>query len=97
MKPVFLALAILFVLLQYQLWFADGGIISIHRLNQAIEKQQQANAKLIERNHTLGADVRDLKNGNDAVAERARNDLGMVKQGEVFYQIVPNEKDAAHS
>jgi len=97
MKPLFAALAVLFVLLQYQLWFSDGGIVSIHRLNQSIQKRQQANVKLIERNHTLAADVRDLKKGNDAIAERARNDLGMVKKGEVFYQVVPNSKDTSRS
>lgn len=71
--------------------------MSVHKLNEIIEKQQQINAQLIERNHTYAADVSDLKHGNDAIAERARNDLGMIKQGEVFYQIVPSNQAVEHS
>lgn len=97
MKTLIFTLVVLLLLLQYQLWFSDGGIVSIHRLDQSIESRRQANAALIERNHQLAADVQDLKKGNDAVAERARNDLGMVKKGEIFYQIVPHEQDASPS
>lgn len=88
MKPILLVLAALFVLLQYELWFATGGVVSAHRLHVNIVKQAQANKKLQARNAVLIADIKDLKNGNDAVEERARNDLGMIKKSEVFYQIV---------
>lgn len=91
MKPVIMALAALFLLLQYQLWFSQGGIVSVHKLDYAVNNQQKANATLALRNDTLAAEVTDLKTGNDAIAERARDDLGMVKQGETFYQIVPQQ------
>lgn len=91
MKPIVIALSALFLLLQYQLWFSQGGIVSVHKLHYAINNQQQANATLALRNDTLAAEVSDLKKGNEAIAEHARDDLGMVKQGETFYQIVPQQ------
>lgn len=65
--------------------------MSVHKLHHAINQQQQANANLILRNDSLAAEVTDLKQGNEAIAELARDDLGMVKQGETFYQIVPKQ------
>ncbi len=97
MKPVIAALVALFILLQYQLWFSDGGLLTIHQLNQQISEQQQLNSQLDLRNKTLSADVMDLKKGNQAIAERAREDLGMIKNGETFYQIVPQQSDAKRS
>lgn len=91
MKPIVIALSALFLLLQYQLWFSQGGIVSVHKLHYVVNHQQEANANLTLRNATLAAEVTDLKKGNEAIAERARDDLGMVKQGETFYQIVPQQ------
>ena len=88
MKPIILVLLALFALLQYELWFAPGGAMTAYHLHKNIVKQTQINKQLAARNTILGADIQDLKNGNEAVAERARNDLGMIKKGEVFYQIV---------
>lgn len=88
MKPIIFILTALFILLQYQLWFASGGVFTAYRLHSNITKQAQMNKKLQERNAILVADIKELKHGNDAVEERARNDLGMIKKGEVFYQIV---------
>lgn len=88
MKPIILVLMALFALLQYELWFAAGGAMTAYHLHKNIVKQTQINKQFAARNAILVADIKDLKNGNEAVAERARNDLGMIKKGEVFYQIV---------
>lgn len=85
---IFIFVALLFVL-QYQLWFATGGVLSAYRLHKDLNYQAAENKKLEERNAVLMADIFDLKHGDQAIEERARNDLGMIKKGEVFYQI-PN-------
>jgi cell division protein FtsB len=84
----------LFLLLQYPLWFGSGGVIAVWQLNREISTQQAENEKLRDRNNTLDAEVKDLKQGSAALEERARAELGMVKKGETFYQIVgpPPEK-----
>lgn len=84
----------LFLLLQYPLWFGSGGVIAVWKLNREIAAQHAENAKLHERNNALEAEVEDLKQGSAAIEERARAELGMVKKGEVFYQVVgpPPEK-----
>jgi len=81
-------LLLLFVLLQYDLWVGEGSLASAWRLQQEIEQQQQENKGLKERNGALSAEVTDLKQGYDAIEERARNELGMIKEGETFVQIV---------
>lgn len=89
----FLLAAMLVVLLglQYRLWLGDGGMREVGRLRQEIEQQRKENDALRERNRTLTAEVQDLKKGTTAIEERARTDLGMVKQGETFYQVVPSQ------
>jgi cell division protein FtsB len=62
------------------------------RLHHAVEKQRQDNAVLAERNQLLAAEVKDLKSGRDALEERARSELGMIKPGETFFQIVEPAK-----
>ncbi|MFW0089517.1 MAG: cell division protein FtsB [Coxiella endosymbiont of Haemaphysalis qinghaiensis] len=89
MRFILLIFVALFFLLQYQLWFETGGILSVYRLRKNLHYQVAENKKLAERNAVLMADIFDLKHGNQAIEERARNDLGMIKKGEVFYQI-PN-------
>ena len=81
-------MVVLLLLLQYELWFANGGLISAHRIKHSLAKQQKVNAKLKKRNMVLSADIKDLKSGNKSIEERARNDLGMIKKGETFYQVV---------
>lgn len=81
------------VLLQYPLWFGSGGVIAVWRLNREIAAQQQENAQLKDRNQALEADVNDLKQGLEAIEERARTELGMVKKGEVFYQVIEEPQD----
>lgn len=88
MKATIAALAILFVLLQVKLWFGDGSMKDVWALDSAIATQAQKNTRLKERNQTLAAEVVDLKQGFEAVEEHARYDLGMIKQGETFYQVV---------
>ncbi len=87
-KPVMILLAVILVLLQYRLWFSHDGLPSLLRLHQAVEKQRIDNAELKERNQVLAAEVQDLKSGLDALEERARSELGMVKPGETFFQII---------
>ena len=86
-------LAALFVVLQYKLWFAHDGLPQVRKLQNEISKQLKENEALRERNEALMADVYDLRSGKEAVDERAREDLGMVKKDETYYQIAkdPNK------
>jgi cell division protein FtsB len=87
-------MTVLLLLLQYRLWISHDGLPSLLRLHHAVEKQRQDNAELAERNQLLAAEVQDLKSGRDALEERARSELGMIKPGETFFQIVePPEAD----
>lgn len=88
MKAIITTLSILFVLLQFKLWFGDGSIKDVWHLEDAIAAQSSENAQLKERNQTLIAEVDDLKQGLEAIEERARSELGMIKKGETFYQVV---------
>ena len=75
--------------LQYRIWAAPAGMREVWRLEKAIDVQVSENRRLRQRNKTLAAEVRDLKEGRTAIEERARTDLGMVKSNETFFQIVP--------
>lgn len=77
----------LIAVLQYPLWFGKGGWLRVWDMDQQLEAQQDVNQKLELRNAGLDAEVRDLKNGYEAIEERARYELGLVKQGEVFVQV----------
>jgi len=88
MKTLIYIMVVLAVLLQYRLWFGDGGIVDVWNLHHAVEEQKQENAVLTERNKALEAEVKDLKQGMDAIEERARSELGMVKKDETFFQTV---------
>ena len=88
MKALIAILALLAVLLQFKLWFGDGSIMEMSRLEKSVAAQADENASLRERNQALAAEVQDLKQGTEAVEERARSELGMIKQGEIFYQVV---------
>lgn len=82
----------LLLLLQYQLWLGQGGLIDMWRLKQSIGAVNETIKQRTERNAGLQGEVQDLKGGLDAIEERARSELGMVKQGEVFYQVVDGDK-----
>jgi cell division protein FtsB len=102
MRILTLILVILIAVLQYPLWLGKGSWLRVWDLSRQIEKQQDANARLKARNDSLDAEVRDLKQGYAAIEERARSELGMVKQDEVFYQVMdgglaPLPKPAAAS
>ena len=88
MKPIIIALIALLLLLQYELWFANGSLLTAWHLKRSVAEQQKANKKLKHRNTVLSGDIKDLKSGKKAVEERARNELGMVKKDEIFYQVV---------
>lgn len=80
-------LVILIALLQYPLWFGRGGWYRVWDVDNQLKAQRDVNQKLEQRNAALDAEVRDLKSGYDAIEERARHELGLVKDGEVFVQI----------
>ena len=88
MKVLAGILAALVVALQYPLWFGKGGWTRVRDLERSLAMQNDSNARLKARNDALDAEVRDLKEGNDAIEERARLELGMVKRDETFYQVV---------
>lgn len=88
MKPVLIILIVFLALLEYQLWFGAGGIAFSFQLKKNIRDQIQENKELVNRNAALLADIESLKNGNEAIEDHARNDLGMIQHGEAFYQIV---------
>jgi cell division protein FtsB len=88
MKVLGVALAALIVLIQYPLWFGKGSWMRVWDVDQQIKTQKEKNARLQTRNSVLEAEVRDLKQGFDAVEERARSELGMIKQDEVFFQVL---------
>jgi cell division protein FtsB len=88
MRLLIAALIVVFLVLQYRLWFGDGSLSEVVQLSAELEIQKQKLKLLEERNRKLEAQVLDLQNGFDAYEEKARNDLGMIKKGETFYQLV---------
>jgi cell division protein FtsB len=90
-------LLVLIALLQYRLWFGDGNIRELHRLGDHIEELKQEGEKRRERNAAFEAEVMDLKQGTDAIEERARHELGMIKEGEVFIQVIDHHPEAKPS
>ncbi len=86
-----LILLLIIALLQYPLWLGKGGWIRVWEYERQVQAQREVNQKLEQRNAALDAEVRDLKSGYEAIEERARYELGMIKEGEVFVQ-VPQKK-----
>jgi cell division protein FtsB len=97
MRLAAVVLFLLFAATQRELWSSRGGIPSVLDLQSRIALQMEQNAKLRERNQALDAEVQDLKQGLAAVEERARSEMGMIKQGEIFYQIIETSGAAANS
>lgn len=81
-------LIIIFLGLQYRLWFGEANLLLVRQLEEQIADQQSENERLQTRNRQLEAEVMDLKKGLSAIEERARSDQGMIRQGETFYQLV---------
>ena len=88
MKTLAIALTAVLAALQYPLWIGKGSWLRVWELDRSVAAQKEQNAKLKARNDALDAEVRDLKEGYDAIEERARMELGMIKRDEVFYQVV---------
>jgi len=91
-----LVLVVLIALLQYPLWLGKGGWLRVWDYDRQLQAQREVNQKLEQRNAGLDAEVRDLKSGYEAIEERARYELGMIKEGEIFVQ-VPQKMPAAPS
>ncbi|MGF1698228.1 cell division protein FtsB [Vibrio kyushuensis] len=91
MRIFVLTLTLLFGWLQYELWFGKNGIIDFNLVNSDIQAQHQVNDNLQARNAEMFAEIDDLRQGLDAIEERARHELGMVKEGETFYRLLGEE------
>lgn len=96
MKPLVVILTILFLSLQYKLWFVPEGVWRVHQLKKQIAQQLKENMQLSQRNTVMVAEVNDLKSGKVALEAHARNDLNMIKPNELFYMLVdkPQKKTA---
>jgi cell division protein FtsB len=88
MKVLVSALVLLFLILQFNLWVGEGSFSQLRDLDAQVEVQEVENLTLAERNQELEGEVVDLKEGQDAIEERARSEFGMVKEGETLYIIV---------
>lgn len=88
MKALTLILVTLIALLQYPLWLGKGSWLRVWDLSRQLTEQQDKNQVLQARNQQLDEEVRDLKSGRAAIEERARSELGMIKDDEVFYQVI---------
>jgi cell division protein FtsB len=95
MKVLAGILAALILLIQYPLWLGKGGWLRAWEVDRRLAAQREANEGLERRNRALGAEVRDLKQGFDAIEERARYELGFVKQDELFFQVLEAPKPPA--
>lgn len=91
LRIVLVLLLALLAWLQYRLWFGSGGEREVAALEARVERQARDNAGLRQRNDALAAEVEDLKSGEAAVEERARNELGMIKPGETFYRVIERQ------
>jgi cell division protein FtsB len=88
MKALSIFLVTLLAGLQYPLWLGKGSWARVWELDRSVEQQREVNSRLKARNEALEAEVVDLKKGTEAIEERARLDLGMIRKDEVFYQVV---------
>lgn len=92
MRTLLVILVVVIALLQMKMWFGEGGFRDVQRLAERVEEQARGNEILAQRNRELQAEVEDLRQGLHAIEERARSELGMIKQDEEFYQVVPGQK-----
>jgi len=91
MRILLAILLLMLILLQLKMWFGEGGFSDVRRLEQRVEEQVKENETLAQRNRELQAEVEDLRQGLGAVEERARSELGLIRENEEFYQVVPGE------
>ena len=92
MRVLLAILLLILVALQLKLWFGEGGYRDVQRLAQRVEEQARENEALALRNYELQAEVEDLRQGLEAIEERARSELGLIKENEEFYQVVPGRE-----
>ena len=92
MRVLVISLTSLLLVMQYQFWIGNGGLIDAFSLQTRVQLQKTVNQKLTERNKALLGEVLDLKQGYDAIEERGRTDLGLVKPGETFFQVVDSRR-----
>ena len=97
MRWLTLIFVALIVALQYPLWLGKGSWLRVWEVDHAATQQKEINQKLRARNASLDAEVRDLKQGYDAIEERARSELGMIKRDEIFFQVLEESKPAARA
>lgn len=95
MKLIVAILFVLLIWLQYKLWLGDGGVPEVLELEEEIEAVQAEVNTLQERNKALNAEVMDLKKGIEAIEERARSEMGMIKKDEIYYQVIDSESGVA--
>ncbi len=88
MKLLALALLVLIALVQHPLWLGKGSWLRVWDIDRQVRTQRDTNQTLSMRNAALDAEVRDLKQGLDAIEERARSELGMIKRDEIFFQVL---------
>jgi cell division protein FtsB len=88
MRILIAILLVLFLILQYRLWVGKGSLAEVSNLQQEILRLEDELVRLRERNRALQAEVEDLRSGQAAIEERARSELGMIRKGEVFYQVI---------
>ena len=92
MRLLAIILGALLLLIQYPLWLGKGGMLRVWEMERQIEVQRETNRKLQMRNAALDAEVSDLKQGLEAVEERARSELGMIRQDEIFFQVMDERR-----
>ena len=97
MKLLTVIMVFLLFLLQYRLWTGNGSLVEVNLLKDEIEKIKNENENLKERNLSLTAEVFDLKQGHEAIEEIARSEMGLIKDGETFYQIIDNADQQSNS
>ncbi|WP_035058700.1 cell division protein FtsB [Andreprevotia chitinilytica] len=95
MRILAIVLALMIALLQWPLWIGKGSWLRVWQLDQELAAKRAQNDKLKERNGALSAEVLDLKTGSDAIEERARNELGMIRPDEVFFQVLDARRVAS--
>lgn len=88
MKTLYTVLGMIILTLQYQLWLGEDSVRALNLLEEELQEQQEINDRLTARNAVLEVEVLDLKNGLEAVEERARSELGMIAEDETFYLII---------
>ena len=87
---------ILFLLLQYSLWLSQNGLFSAHHLTQAMAQLKSENKKIVDENEALQNEIQALKHDPNVIAEKARENFGMIKPGETYYDIVGGSSDDSH-